>query len=217
MNASEEEREGFAAFLLRMRTRGVNSKELFAAMEAEPRSGFIPAPWRQWAWSDRMVPIECGETIEGCDLQCAMIVMLDVKPGHRVLEIGTGSGFTASVIGRLAKRVLTLERYRTLADQARQRLEGMGLDNVVVRHADGYAGAPAEGPFDRIIVWAAFESMPRGFVDQLSANGVMIAAIGPAEDAQTMVRLEKTGSRFERTDLESVRFQPLVKGAAEAI
>lgn len=212
-----DEREGFAAFMLRMRARGIDAKPLFSAMEATSRRGFIPLQWQDWAWSDRMVPIECGETLEGCDLQGLAIAALDVQPEHRVLEIGTGSGYTASILARLANRVLTLERFRTLADQARLRLEALGIDNVVVRQADGSAGTQADGPFDRIIVWAAFDALPRGFVDQLTANGVMVAPLGLAEEPQMLVRLIKTGSRFERTDLEPVRLQPLVKGMAEAI
>src|SRR5690606_28920784 len=175
---AEDEREGFAAFLLRMRARGVNSKALFAAMEETPRSGFIPAQWRDAAWSNRMVPIECGETIEGCDLQAAMIAALEVNSDNRVLEIGTGSGYTASILGRLAGRVLTLERFRTLSEQAKLRFESLGLENVIVRQADGRSGAVADGPFDRIIAWAAFETMPRSFVEQLTSGGIMVAPIG---------------------------------------
>lgn len=214
---AEDEREGFAAFLLRMRRRGVDSKVLFAAMEEMPRSGFIPAQWREAAWSNRMVPIECGETIEGCDLQATMIDALEVNSAQRVLEIGTGSGYTASILGRLAGRVLTLERFRTLAEQARQRFESLGIENVMARQADGKAGAAADGPFDRIIVWAAFEEMPRSFAEQLTSGGIMVAPIGPGEGPQVVARLVKTGSRFERTDLEEVRLQPLAEGVAAAI
>ncbi|TWG95551.1 protein-L-isoaspartate(D-aspartate) O-methyltransferase [Mesorhizobium sp. J18] len=217
MTGSDDEREGFAAFMLRMRTRGIGSKELFAAMEITPRSSFIPAQWKTVAWSDRMVPIECGEAIEGCDLQALMIDALELNAGHRVLEVGTGSGYTAAIIGRLAGRVLSLERFRTLTELARQRLEGLGMENVVIRQADGSNGAPAEGPFDRIIVWAAFESMPRNFAEQLSSGGILIAPIGPEEGVQTVAKLVKTGSRFERTDFEHVRLQPLGKGIAAAI
>lgn len=213
----EDEREGFAGFLLRMRARGVDSKVLFAAMEQTPRGGFVPAQWRDAVWSNRMVPIECGETIEGCDFQAAMIDALEVDSGHRVLEIGTGSGYTAAILARLAGRVLTLERFQTLGDQARQRLESLGVDNVVVRQADGRAGAAADGPFDRIIVWAAFEEMPRSFVDQLTSAGVMVAPIGPGEGPQKAAKLVKTGSRFERVNMQEVRLQPLAENVAEAI
>ncbi|MCR4267530.1 protein-L-isoaspartate(D-aspartate) O-methyltransferase [Nitratireductor sp. ZSWI3] len=217
MTGSEQEREGFAAFMLRMRARGLVSKELFAAMEATPRGDFVPPEWRSLAWSERMLPIACGESIEGCDLQAQVIEALELSAGHRVLEVGVGSGFTAAVIARLAGRVLTLDRYKTLCAQAQSRWEHLGLSNAVARQADGLEGAAADGPFDRIVVWAAFDELPRRFVDQLATGGIMIAPIGPGEEVQTMVKLTKVGSRFERVDLASVRLQPLTKGVAEAI
>jgi protein-L-isoaspartate(D-aspartate) O-methyltransferase len=159
-----DDREGFAAFLLRLRSRGIGSRELAAALEATPRSLFLPARWRSVSWSDRMVPIECGEAIEGADLQALVINALELANGHRVLEIGTGSGFTAAVLARLAARVITIDRYRTLVEQARERFEKLELANVVARQADGSNGLPNEGPFDRIVAWVAFESPPRAFV-----------------------------------------------------
>jgi protein-L-isoaspartate(D-aspartate) O-methyltransferase len=164
-----------------------------------------------------MIPIECGEVVEGIDMQALTLAALDLAPGQRVLEVGTGSGYTAALLGQLAGRVLSVERFRTLAELARQRLEALSLDNVVVRHADGARGMPAEGPFDRIVVWAAFESHPRLFVDMLSTGGVMVAAIGPGDGEQALARLSKVGSRFEREDIGRVRLQPLVEGLAAAL
>lgn len=216
--AGGDEREGFAAFLLRLRGRGgIVSKPLVAAFEATPRSVFIPAQWQSVAWSYRMVPIECGETIEGADLQAQVIAALAIEPGHRVLEIGTGSGYSAAVMARLANRVVTVDRYRTLTELARQRFDTLGIGNAFLRLADGSEGLPVEGPFDRIVVWAAFESLPRVFVDQLSTNGIMIAPVGPAEDVQTLAKLSKTGSRFEREDIASVRMQAIARGVAAKI
>lgn len=211
------EREGFAAFLLRARSLGITGRELIAAIEATPRRNFVPDQWRADAWSRRMVPIECGESIEGIDLQAVCLSALGIQPGQRVCEIGTGSGYTAAVMARIAGRVFSLERYRTLAAQAQERVDALGLQNAIVRHADGLADVVIEGPFDRIICWCAFDSLPRHFVDQLSSNGVMIAAIGPAEDEQALARLTKVGSRFEREDIGRVRFQPIVKGIAASI
>ncbi|MGB3500021.1 MAG: protein-L-isoaspartate(D-aspartate) O-methyltransferase [Mesorhizobium sp.] len=211
------DREGFAAFLLRMRARGIDNKELAAAIEATPRKGFVPAQHAAQAWSDRMLPIECGEAIEGVDMQAAVIASLALDPSHRVLEIGTGSGYTAAVLSRLAARVVTVERYKTLTGLARQRFEALGITNASARHADGSGGLPAEGPFDRIVVWAAFEGMPRAFVDQLSSGGTLIAPIGPAEGQQVWARLTKVGSRFDREDIGVARLQPLIPGVAAAI
>lgn len=210
----ELDREGFAAFLLRLRGRGIVPKDLVSAFEATPRRGFLPGQFHALAWSERMLPIECGEAMEGADLQAAVIAALALEPGNRVLEIGTGSGFTAAVISRLAGRIVTIDRYRTLVEQARQRFEAMGITSIVARHADGANGLPNEGPFDRIVVWAAFESLPRFLLEQLSSGGIVIAPIGPAEEEQVVAKLTKVGSRFEREDIGKVRLQPVVPGVA---
>jgi protein-L-isoaspartate(D-aspartate) O-methyltransferase len=209
-----DDREGFAAFLLRLRGRGTVPKALIAAFEATPRRGFLAAQFHQIAWSERMLPIECGEAIEGADLQAAVIAALAIEPGNRILEIGTGSGYTAAVMARLAGRVVTVDRYKTLTEQARQRFEALNITNAFVRQADGANGLAGEGPFDRIVVWAAFDGLPRFFVDQLSSGGAMIAPIGPEEGVQTMSKLTKIGSRFDREDIAQVRLLPIAKGIA---
>jgi protein-L-isoaspartate(D-aspartate) O-methyltransferase len=218
MNGAPDDRESFAAFLLRLRTKGIASRELVAALEATPRRNFLPHQWQSAAWSDRMVPIECGEAIEGADLQAIVIAALDIQPGHRVLEVGTGSGYTAAVMARLGGRVMTLDRYKALVEQARLRFEGLGLGgNAMVRQADGGNGLPGEGPFDRIVAWTAFDSLPRPFVDQLSSGGIMIAPIGPADGEQVFSKLTKVGSRFERDDIATARLQPIAKGVAAVL
>lgn len=217
MNYRLSDRESFAAFLMRMRAKGVTDPNLFGAFEATPRRGFVPSAYADLSYSDRTIPIECGEVIEGIDLQAMMIAQLGIEEGHRVLEVGTGSGFTAAVMARLALRVTTADRFKRLCEEARARLEALRLTNVTVRHTDAKAGLNGEGPFDRIIVWAAFDAMPRAFVDQLATNGVMICAIGPDEGEQTLVRLTKIGSRFERDDIANVRFQPLAGSIAAAL
>lgn len=211
------DREGFAAFLLRMRGLGIDRRDLMTAFETTPRRNFVPAQWQADAWSSRMLPIECGEAMEGVDLQARVLSALDLQPGHKVLEIGTGSGYTAAVMSRLVSKVLSLDRYRTLVELAGKRLEALELSNVILRQADGRLGAAAEGPFDRIVVWAAYEEHPRHLVEQLSTHGIAVAPIGPAEGEQALAQLSKVGSRFERQDLARVRLQPLTEGLAAAI
>jgi protein-L-isoaspartate(D-aspartate) O-methyltransferase len=217
MSVGADEREKFAAFLLRARASGLTSRELVSVIESVPRRSFIPSHWQAEAWSDRTVPIACGEAIEGIDLQAKVIAALELQPSHRVLEIGTGSGYTAAVMSRLAARVLTVDRYKTLVADARQRFETLELANVIVRQADGANGLAADGPFDRIVVWAAYETLPRFFVEQLSTGGIAIAPIGPGEGEQVLAKLTKLGSSFEREDIATVRFQPLAAGMAQAI
>ncbi|KQU99804.1 protein-L-isoaspartate O-methyltransferase [Mesorhizobium sp. Root695] len=217
MNQGLDDREGFAAFLLRLRGRGTVPKALIAAFEATPRRGFLAAQFHSIAWSDRMLPIECGEAIEGADMQAAVIAALAIEQGNRVLEVGAGSGYTAAVMSRLAARVVTTDRYKTLVEQARQRFEALGIGNVIVRHADGSGGLPNEGPFDRIVAWAAFDSLPRFLLDQLSSGGIVIAPIGPEEGEQVLAKLTKVGSRFEREDIGLVRLQPILRSVAAVI
>ncbi|MBZ9700483.1 MULTISPECIES: protein-L-isoaspartate(D-aspartate) O-methyltransferase [unclassified Mesorhizobium] len=217
MNLPIDDREGFAAFLLRLRGRGTVPKALIAAFEATPRRGFLAAQFHSIAWSDRMLPIECGEAIEGADMQAAVIAALAIEVGNRVLEIGTGSGYTAAVMSRLSGRVVTIDRYKTLVEQARQRFEALGIGNVIARQVDGSSGLAAEGPFDRIVAWAAFDSLPRFLLDQLSSGGIVIAPIGPEEGEQVLAKLTKVGSRFEREDIGLVRLQPVLRSLAAVI
>ncbi len=214
---SEVDREGFAAFVLRMRARGMADPALLTAIESVNRRDFVPGQWQDSVWLNRMLPIPCGEAIEGIDLQASVFHALQPQQGLRVLEIGTGSGFGTAVLARLSGRVLSYERYRTLHAEAGRRLEALGIDNVVLRHGDGGAGALSEGPFDRIVVWAAFESLPRNFVEQIASNGLMVCAIGPGDGVQQLVRLTKIGSRFDREDFGQVRLQPLAAGIAATL
>lgn len=216
-SARGSEAEAFAAFVLRMRAAGIDDNRLFAAFEATPRRIFIPSEHQQAAFGARSCPIGCGESIEGLDLQGRVLASLDLQPGQRVLEIGTGSGFTAAVMSRIASRVTTVERFRTLAAEAAERYRTLGLLNVLQRHGDAEKAIEGEGPFDRIVVWPAFDAMPRGYVDLLSSGGIMIAPIGPADDRQVLARLTKVGSRFERSDIGIVRFQPIVRGIAATL
>lgn len=216
MSGGAGDREGFAAFMLRMRARGIGGNELFSAMESTPRGSFVPVEWHGWIWSQRSVPIECGEVIEGCDLQATVINALEIGSSHRVLEIGTGSGYTAAVMSRLASRVLSLDRYRTLVENARIRHEALGLKNVITRQENGAEGID-DGPCDRIVSWAAFEEPPRRFAEFLTGGGILVAPVGPAEGVQMIQKFVKTGSRFERTDLMPARVQPLAKGIALAL
>jgi protein-L-isoaspartate(D-aspartate) O-methyltransferase len=147
-----------------------------------------------------------------------MTEQLEVGPQHRVLEIGTGSGYQAAVLSRLAREVVTIERYRTLADAARERLKALGRGNVAVRIGDGMAGAPDLPPFDRIMVTAAAEDVPQALVAQIAEGGKMVLPIGPRHDAQYLVKLTKgPGGGLSREELIAVRFVPLLSGQAREL
>lgn len=210
------EREGFAAFVLRMRTIGLHDPRLFAAIESVQRQNFIDVNLADLAYSSRTIPLSCGEYIESLDEQARILSALHIEENHRVLEIGTGSGFTAAVMGRLAARVTSLDRYRTLCENARSCIQALKLENINIKHADGRHGA-AGGPFDRIVSWVAFEDLPKHYIDLLATHGVLIAPVGPGDGVQMMSKLSKVGSRFEQEDLLQVRYQPFIDGLSSVL
>lgn len=214
MKQAMAEREGFAALVLRLRASGVSNLDVLTAVEQTPRSQFVPPQFSADAYSSRTIPIDCGSFMEGADLAVRLVDAMHIKPGHRILEVGTGSGFTAAVMGRLAERVISIDRYKTLVTAAHARMEALSLRNVIVRQADGSAGLSGEGTFDRILVTAAFSAAPRFYADQLVAGGSIIAPLLGENDSCMMVRLTKTGSRFEREDLFPAPYLPLVPHSA---
>ena len=217
MNARLAEKEGFAGLFLRLRAEGLADKALLTALEQTPRTLFFSAAYSDAAYQDRLVPIDCGSFAESADLVPRLIMAAAIEPGHRVLDLGTGSGFLAAVAARLAERVVTVDRYKTLVQLAQQRFGHLGLGNVVSRQADGLKGMNGEGSFDRIIATCAFDGMPRQFVDQLASGGVMLAPILQENGRAQMVRLTKIGSRFEREDLFTVPYRAFIPGVAAAL
>ncbi len=204
-------------FLLSMRRRGIRDVKVLRALEQVPREIFVEAEHAQSAYADQALPIDCGQTISQPYVVASMTEALDVEPAHKVLEVGTGSGYQAAVLGMLAKAVVTIERYRTLADLASARLRVLGLKNVVVRVGDGTEGAADEAPFDRIILTAAAPEVPKALFDQLGANGRLIAPVGPANGVQSLRLFTRNGAKLDHFDLMSVRFVPLVAGKAVAL
>ena len=146
-----------------------------------------------------------------------MTEQLQLQKHHRVLEIGTGSGYQAAVLSRLAGQVLTVERYRKLADTARARLEKLGCHNVEVMLGDGLDLPANIGPFDRIIVTAAMEQIPENLIARLDVGGVLIAPVGPHQGVQTLVRLTRGETGIERKELVDVRFVPALPGVAREL
>ncbi|MFC5068284.1 protein-L-isoaspartate(D-aspartate) O-methyltransferase [Flaviflagellibacter deserti] len=213
----EEDAEQRAAFLLFLRKRGIRDTRVMRAMETVPRSLFVPTQIVEHAYSDRALPIACGQTISQPYLVAYMTEQLDVKDRHKVLEIGMGSGFQTAVLARLGRRIYTIDRYRTLVQDAENRLNALRITNVTSMVADGAAGWPAQAPFDRIMVTAAAESVPQTLVDQLADDGVMIIPVGPQGTDQRLLRITKIEGEVETRDLMRVRFVPMVAGRAVSL
>lgn len=212
----KDRREAVAGLLLRLRTAGIMEPRLFKAFEAVPRQNFVPLIFLDNSYDQGSFPIECGQTMPPADRVARTLLALDVAEGHRVLEIGTGSGYQAALLGHLGGKVTSLERYRTLVEKAKIRLETLKIDNVIVSHADGMDGVRG-ALFDRIIINGAVSGPPKHLLDQLASNGILIAPVGPPDGVQKMTKMMKIGSRFEYEVLFEVRMQPLEPGLAKAI
>lgn len=215
--SQDPERVGRMEFMLTLRRRGISDRAVLRAMDEVPREHFVAPDCLEVAYGDHALPIACGQTISQPYVVAYMTEQLAVEPQHRVLEIGTGSGYQAAVLSRLAREVVSIERYRTLAEAARNRLRTLGYDNVEVVVGDGLAGVPARAPYDRIIVTAAAEYVPGALVEQLVEGGVMLLPLGPHNDSQEIVKLTKTSERVMQEHLIGVRFVPLLRGQAREL
>jgi protein-L-isoaspartate(D-aspartate) O-methyltransferase len=204
-------------FQLNLRRRGISDQAVLRAMEEIPREVFVEAADRADAYRDSALGIACGQTISQPFVVAYMTERLQLQKHHRVLEIGTGSGYQAAILSRLCEHVLTIERYKTLADRARGRLTKLGCANVEVMLGDGYDVPAQAGNFDRIIVTAAMERIPDALAERLEPDGVLIAPVGPLHATQTLVRLVRTDTGFERKALVDVRFVPALPGIAREL
>jgi protein-L-isoaspartate(D-aspartate) O-methyltransferase len=204
-------------FQLILRRRGISDQAVLRAMEEVPREAFVQDADRADAYRDSALGIACGQTISQPFVVAYMTEQLHLQKQHRVLEIGTGSGYQAAILSRLVGDVLTIERFRKLADSARQRLEMLGYYNVEVMLGDGFDVPAGAGQFDRIIVTAAMQQIPENLLTRLENGGILIAPVGPHHGVQTLVRITRTEGGFERKELVDVRFVPALPGIAREL
>ena len=193
-----------------LRSRGIGDRRVLDAMGTVHREAFVPDDQRRLAYRDRPLPIGSRQTISQPYIVALMADAAEVGPDDVVLEIGTGSGYGAAVLAELARRVVTIERHRSLAERAREALSSEQVDNVEVLVGDGTEGHADGGPYDAIVVTAAGPEVPEALLAQLAPGGRLIMPVGSPGGAQNLVRLRRSGDSFVRDDLGAVRFVPLV-------
>jgi protein-L-isoaspartate(D-aspartate) O-methyltransferase len=215
MKVPDAERIAIAALIMKMRAQGMSDPRLLGAMETVPRRLFVPARYHEDAYADRAVPIECGQTLGAPSTVATVLGAASVQPGHSVLEVGCGSGYQAAVLAAVGARVVTVDRYRTLVDLAVDRFQSLRL-SVTALVADGLEGHAAGAPFDRIVVDGAVGRVPAVLLDQLAEGGILVAPVGTGPH-QALVRIVRDGRLFNRTEVATVRFVPLVEGVARRL
>jgi protein-L-isoaspartate(D-aspartate) O-methyltransferase len=203
--------------LMDLRNGGVTDTRVLAAIELTPRETFVEETFVDQAYANQALPINCGQTISQPLVVGLMSQALEIGDRHKVLEIGTGSGYQAAILSKLARRVYTIERHRDLLAEAEQRFKVLDLHNITTMVGDGYKGWPGQQPFDRILVTAAARIVPPDLVAQLSdEGGVMVLPVGDVAGLnQEVIRVRKNGKQFTSERLFPVRFVPLVQGVPE--
>jgi protein-L-isoaspartate(D-aspartate) O-methyltransferase len=192
-----------------IRRRGVTDQDVLEAMERVPRHEFVPVEYQAQAYADRPLPIGYGQTISQPYIVALMTELLQLKTTDRVLEIGTGSGYQAAILGEIVGEVYTVEIVEALAMEAKERLERLGYTNVHTLHADGYFGWEEHAPYDAIIVTAAPDHIPHPLVQQLKEGAKLVIPVGPPGGYQTLWQVSKSGDEVIKRNVTGVLFVPL--------
>jgi protein-L-isoaspartate(D-aspartate) O-methyltransferase len=190
--------------------RGIHDPRLLKALRTIPRDGFLPDNVRDQAHADRAFPIGHGQTISQPYMVALMTDRLDLRAEHRVLEIGTGTGYHTAILAHLAAEVFTMERVKPLLDDAFERLMSLHIRNIHLRYGDGTLGWPEAAPFDRIIIAAGAPEIPQALLlEQLQDDGIAVLPVGP-QDQQTLIQIQRHGDDLEQTDICPCRFVRLI-------
>jgi len=202
-------------FLFALRSNGVTDPRVLTAMETIDRGKFMRGIFAARAYEDMPLPIACGQTISQPSVVGLMTQALDVQPRHKVLEVGTGSGYQAAILAQLARRVYTVDRHRRLVREAREVFAALDLTNITAITADGSRGLPDQAPFDRIIVTAAAEDPPGPLLAQLRIGGIMVLPVGQSDAVQILIKVTRSEEGLDYRELRPVRFVPLIEGLGQ--
>jgi protein-L-isoaspartate(D-aspartate) O-methyltransferase len=201
--------------LMSLRNQGVRDIRVLEAIEKVPRELFVEPNFADQSYADQALPIACGQTISQPFIVGLMTDRLKVEERHKVLEVGTGSGYQAAILSALCRRLYTIERYRTLAKSAEARFKELKIGNITQIVGDGMKGWPKQAPFDRIIVTAAAKEIPAPLLSQLTPDGIMVIPLEQRPGKQDLYRITRTGEGYDSEHLSAVRFVPLVPGVAK--
>jgi protein-L-isoaspartate(D-aspartate) O-methyltransferase len=217
MSDDEDPRFQAARLVLALRQAGVTDHRVTEALEKTPREVFVPRPFAGSAWENVELPIDCGQTLTRPVTVGVMVQALDPHREHTVLEIGTGSGYVAAVLARLARRIYSIDRYRTLTERAKFAMDQLGTSRVELRHSDGLLGWPEAAPFDRILLMGSLPEVPEELARQLVPNGVMVMPIDRGGDQMIMRLTRQPDGTFKETAIDKGRFTPLQPGVAREL
>ena len=207
-----------ASLVLRLRSMGITDHRLVSAFEATPRALFAPEAYAADAYADRLIPIGCGQTMEAPSVLARLLQNVAVDDTMSVLDVGTGSGYFAALLGRLARRVISVERFRSLAHDARAKLNQAGLSNVECLLADGLVGWEKAAPFHAIFVTGSVDSLPSAWLSQLAPRGTLIAPVGPAGSQQTWIAFSKDADgKIDQNVIGTAFAIPLEPGLARVL
>ncbi|WP_404403910.1 protein-L-isoaspartate(D-aspartate) O-methyltransferase [Pelagibacterium halotolerans] len=209
--------EARASLILHLRQLGITDADILRAFETVPHEAFVPEQFEQYAYREGSLPIACGQSITSPTILGGLIAGLEPQGANKVLEVGTGSGYSAALLSRMARRVFSLEKYRVLAIDALERWRGIGYNNIVGLHEDGFNGLPQQAPFDRILFTGSVTDVPEEVVEQLADGGIAILALGPASEKQAILRIERAEDDFIETEIGSVRLPPLTPGRSRTL
>lgn len=194
-----------------LKRRDIHDPLVLRAMETVPREAFIPENMHTFAYEDRPLPIGEDQTISQPYIVALMTQALELTPKDRALDIGTGSGYAAAILSRIAEKVYSVERYKSLADTAKELFARLCYDNIWILEGDGTLGWPEHAPYDAIVVTAGGPDVPQALLDQLVVGGRLLIPVGKTLQLQELVRVRRTGQdEFEREKLTDVRFVPLI-------
>lgn len=195
-----------------LREQGINDERVLEAVGSIPREVFVEQSFAEQSYADAALPISCGQTISQPYIVALMTEALKLEPHHRVMEVGTGSGYQTALLSRLVRWVFTIERHAALSAAAAERFALLGLTNITQRVGDGTLGMPEFAPFDRIMVTAAAKEVPRSYLDQMVMGGILVIPVEEGPGRQSLWRIIRDVQGFSHENLLPVRFVPLVEG-----